>query len=91
MPIVALPLLSVVAAEAYPPPLSVTVPVGVGLPLPPFTATVTESGCTLVMLGADGVTVMVGVSITGPAVVPAPKISMAAPYRAVPDVPFAIR
>jgi len=36
-------------------------PVGVGLPLPPLTATVTESACAGVMLAGDGVTVTVGV------------------------------
>ena len=36
-------------------------PVGVGLPLPPLTATVTDSGCAVVMLDEDGVTVKVGV------------------------------
>jgi hypothetical protein len=61
MLIVALPLPRVAAAEVYPPPLSVTVPVGVGLPVPPLTATVTERGCAVVMLEADGVTATVGV------------------------------
>jgi hypothetical protein len=59
--IVALPLVRVVAVEVYPPPVSNTVPDGVGLPLPPFTATVTVKGRDPVMLDADGVTVTVGV------------------------------
>ena len=63
MLIVALPLLKVIAAEVYPPLLNVTDPVGVGLPLPPFTETVTVSGCAVVMLEADGVTVTVGVDL----------------------------
>jgi hypothetical protein len=58
MLIVALPLLRVVAVEVYPPPLSVTKPVGVGVPL---TATVTVNGCAVVMLDELGVTVIVGV------------------------------
>jgi hypothetical protein len=37
--------------------------VGVGLPVPPLTATVTESPCAVVMLNEDGVTVIVGVMI----------------------------
>ena len=41
--------------------LNVTVPVGVGLPAPPLTTTVTVRGCAVVMLVADGVTVSVGV------------------------------
>ena len=61
MLMVALPPLSVAGAEAKPPPVSVTEPVGVGLPLPPFTTTVTERGCTVVMLEEAGVTVTVGV------------------------------
>jgi hypothetical protein len=57
---VALPLLRVAADEVYPPPVSVTDPVGVGLPLPPFTVAVTDNACAVVMLLADGVTVIVG-------------------------------
>ena len=57
----ALPLARVVAAEVYPPPVSVTEPVGVGLPVPPFTETVTARGCAVVMLEAEGVTVTAGV------------------------------
>ena len=53
--IVALPLLRAIAAEV----------VGVGLLLPPLTATVTVSGCVVVMLDADGVTVTVGVVLAG--------------------------
>ena len=40
---------------------SVTEPLDVGLPVPPFTATVTVKACAVVMLDADGVTVTVGV------------------------------
>ena len=61
MLIAAEPPLSVVAAELYPPPLSVTVPVGTGFPLPPLTTTVTDKACVVVMLNEDGVTVTVGV------------------------------
>ena len=59
--IVAVPLLSAVATEVKPPPLSTTVPVGVGLPLPPLTATVTERLCVVAMLDADGDTVTAGI------------------------------
>jgi len=37
------------------------VPLGVGLPVPPLTTTVTVNACVAVMLDADGVTVIVGV------------------------------
>jgi hypothetical protein len=40
--------------------VSVTDPVGVGLPLPPLTVAVTDNACAVVMLLADGVTVIVG-------------------------------
>jgi hypothetical protein len=59
------PLVSVVAGEVWPPPDSVTVPVGDGLPAPPLTATVTVNACAVVMLDADGVTVTVGVIFAG--------------------------
>jgi len=62
MVICALPLVSVAAAEVYVPLLNVTEPVGVGLPLPPLTATVTASDCATVILDAAGVTVTVGVT-----------------------------
>jgi hypothetical protein len=62
MTIVAPPLVSIVAADVYPPPVSVTEPVAVGAPIPPFTATVTVVPCTVVMLDGDGVTVTVGVT-----------------------------
>jgi hypothetical protein len=65
MLIVALPLLRVIAAEVYPPPVRVTVPVGVGLPVPPLTETVTVSGWAVVMLDAVGVSVTVGVVLAG--------------------------
>ena len=38
---------------------------GVGLPVPPFTATVTVRGWVVVMLDAEGVTVTVGVVLAG--------------------------
>ena len=60
MLIVVVPLVSVVTTEVNPPPVSTTVPVGVGLPLPPLTATVTERLCAAVMLDGEGVTVTVG-------------------------------
>jgi hypothetical protein len=47
--------------------------VGVGLPLPPLTATVTESAWAVVMLDEDGVTVTIGVDlvmVTGALLVP---------------------
>jgi hypothetical protein len=75
--IVAPPLVNVVAADIYPPPVSVTEPVGTGLPLPPATATVTVRLCTVVIVVAEGDTVTVGV-VNG-VVVPFPKISIAAP------------
>jgi hypothetical protein len=37
------------------------VPVGIGLPLPPLTAIVTDNPCAVVILDASGVTVTVGV------------------------------
>jgi hypothetical protein len=43
----------------------VTEPVGVGLPLPPLTATITVKACAVVMLDAEGVTVTVGVVFGG--------------------------
>ena len=58
--ITALPLLSAVADDVYVPPVSVTEPVGVGLPDPPLTATVTMVDCAVVILAGDGVTVTVG-------------------------------
>ena len=58
--IVALPLLSVVAAEVYVALVSVTEPVGLGLPDPPLTVTVTIVDCAEVILAGEGVTVTVG-------------------------------
>jgi hypothetical protein len=58
--IVAPPLLRVLAADVKVPLVSVTVPVGVGLPVPPLTAVVTVNACAVVMLVEDGVTVTVG-------------------------------
>jgi hypothetical protein len=81
--IVAAPPLSVAAGAVYPPPLSVTVPVGVGLPLPPATPRVTVKICVVVMLAADGVTVTVGVTFAGAVTVtgadPVPPAYVAAP------------
>jgi hypothetical protein len=57
----ALPPVSVVAAEVYVPLLSVTVPVGVGLLLPPLKFTVTITACAILTLARDGVTATVGV------------------------------
>jgi hypothetical protein len=57
---VATPATSVAADDVYPPPLIVTVPVAVGAPPPPFTATVTVNPCTVVMLEDEGVTVTAG-------------------------------
>jgi hypothetical protein len=62
--IVTLPLLSAVAAEVKLPLFRTTVPLGVGLPVPPFTATVTVNACAVVMLVADRVTVSTGVIFT---------------------------
>jgi len=64
-PIFALPLLSATAAELKLPEVSVTDPVGVGLPLPPPTAIVTVNAWVVVMLDADGVTTTVGVVFGG--------------------------
>jgi hypothetical protein len=61
--IVADPALSVVPPDVYPPPLSVTSPVGVGFPLPPFTATATVKACAVVMLVAEGATATAGVNV----------------------------
>ena len=71
--IVVEPLLRVVAAEVYLPLVNVTVPVGVGLPVPPLTATVTLSDCVVVMLDTPGVTVTVGntaVTVTADEAIP---------------------
>lgn len=65
MLIVVLPLLSFAGVEVKPPPERVTEPVGAGLPLPPFTATVTVSGCAVVIFDADGVSETVGVIFAG--------------------------
>jgi hypothetical protein len=67
MATVALPEVSIVAAEVYVPLLTVTDPVGVALPEPPLTATVTESDCAVVILDAEGETVKTGA--TGPGAV----------------------
>jgi hypothetical protein len=56
------PALSVAAAEVYPPPVTVTVPVGAGAPLPPLTTTVTVNPWAVAMLEEDGVTVTMGVT-----------------------------
>jgi hypothetical protein len=62
MTIVAPPPVSVVAAEMNPPPVSVTEPVVVGVPLPSLTPTVTVNPCSVVILDCDGITVTVGVA-----------------------------
>jgi hypothetical protein len=46
-------------------PKRVIEPVGIGLPLPPLTATVADSVCAVVMLDGLGVTVTVGVIFAG--------------------------
>lgn len=56
----ALPWLNVSALEVL---VRVIDPVGVGVPLPPITATATERLCAVVMLFENGVTVIVGVVI----------------------------
>jgi hypothetical protein len=60
--IVAPPPLSVAAGEVYPPLEIVTDPVGVAAPVPPITTTVTVILWVVVMLEADGVTVIAGVA-----------------------------
>jgi hypothetical protein len=47
----------------YLPLVSVTVPVGAGLPDPPLIVTVTCSGCVVVMLDEPGVAAIVGVAL----------------------------
>jgi hypothetical protein len=61
MLIVAPPPLIVVAAEEKFPLVSVTEPVGVGLPVPPLMATATVNDWAVVMLEEDGVVVTLGV------------------------------
>jgi hypothetical protein len=56
-----LPFVRVVAAKIWLVVLSVTEPVGVGVPL---TVTVTDNACPVVMLSRDGVTVTAGVALT---------------------------
>jgi hypothetical protein len=58
--IVALLLVSVVAADVYVPLVRIIEPVGVGFPLPPLTATVTDTASAVVTLDEDGVTTTVG-------------------------------
>jgi hypothetical protein len=65
MLMVVVPLVSVVTTEVKPPPVSATVPVGVGLPPPPLTTTATERLWAVVMLNEDGVTVTAGVIFAG--------------------------
>jgi hypothetical protein len=60
---VALPLPRTVAVDAKVPLVSLTEPVGVGLLLPPLTATITVSACEVVMLDEDTVTVTLGVIV----------------------------
>lgn len=56
----ALPPFSVIAADANPPPDKVTVPVGEGLPNPPFSDTATVRACLTEILFGFGVTRSVG-------------------------------
>ena len=63
MLMVALPLCKVVAEEVKPPPVSVTVPVGAGLPLTRLTATVAVNPCAVVMLDEGSVTATAGVAL----------------------------
>ena len=51
----AMPLFRVAAAEAYVPLVSVTVPVGVGSPVPALTTMLTVSGCVVLMPFVEGV------------------------------------
>lgn len=62
MVIDASPPLSVATAEVYEPLVSVMEPVGVGLPVPPLTATVTDNACAVVMLADEGVTATAGLT-----------------------------
>jgi hypothetical protein len=59
----AMPLVSAVSEEEYAPLLSVTRPVGVGLPLEPLTSTVMVTVCPIKIFGRDGITVTVGVVV----------------------------
>lgn len=62
MVIVALPAASVAGGEVYPPPLSATVPVGVGLEAPQLTEIETGNENVFMKLERDGITVTVGVA-----------------------------
>lgn len=53
------PLDTLTAEEVYPPPVSVTVPVGAARPPEPATVTVTDRLCATVIDAAAGVTVTV--------------------------------
>jgi hypothetical protein len=57
------PWLSEALGEVYPPPLMITVPVGVGAVPPPLTATVTVSACVVVKLAEEEVMVTSGVAL----------------------------
>ena len=78
---VALPPLNWVALEEYAPLLSFTVPVGVGLPEPPLTATFTFRSCAVVMLLDAGFTVTVGV--TSCFCPPPPELALPPPQAAI--------
>ena len=65
MVIVALPAASVVGGEVYPPPLSATFPVGVGLETPELTEIVTGNEIVFMKLERDGITFTVGVATPG--------------------------
>lgn len=82
MLIVALPALSSVAADVYPPPVRTTDPVGVGLPLAAETVIVTPSACVVVMLEVEGVTVttgVVGAFVTVTELAPVAELNVAEP------------
>src|ERR1019366_9932637 len=66
MLIVATPLVSGVAAEAYVPLVRITEPVGVALPAPPLTVIVIGNADVETMLLEDGMTVIVGVMSATP-------------------------
>ena len=65
MLMIAPPLDSVEAEEEYPPPDSMTEPVGVAFPAVPLTVIVTVRASAVVMLVTDGVAEMVGVVTVG--------------------------
>ena len=78
--IVAVPLTRTVLPEKVP-PRRYTVPVGVGLPLPPLTATVTDSGRDAGILINEGVTFTEGVAF---------PVAVAVTVTELADVPDAL-